>query len=465
MAIMLSTGLATVAVGQSTDPAVFVRTYPNAAQGYVSSLTIAPDGAPALVAAYPTADTGAQAIALSPDGHFVAVAHGTANTIEEAIDIFGVNPDASLVHLYSGFVPNSPLSMEWLNRNTLAVTKTSLSGANSVGVYRWDAIAQTLTEIDREDSGSFNSEILRHPHGRFLVANDTTQNVIRVFEILENGELDSVWTQPTGGLYQFGFGFNELGTALYAGCGISSGSSKAIGYAFDLTTGQLDPLPGSPYTSPGSAPNEVDVEETGSWAFMSHGSDATLRSFSVQPDGSLVSANFAFDVGMQGSLGEADTLGSRLYVTDNTTAADGKSGIYAFEIDPTNGRFSMIGTDLVSTGSSTPDGFDLWNPAEGIYLETTTLQRGEDATIRLTNCTPDELVGLAYSVSGPARVFVPRIGATIGLDDAVLFDTTRANENGVATWSVTVPSNAPNHVWLQAAQIGRVSNVLQRRVN
>src|SRR5690606_15857449 len=110
-------------------------------------------------------------------------------------------------------VPDSPLTIAWVRPDRLAVTQTSFGGSNSVGMYAWDGL--TLVEIDREDAGGFSSEIAVHPHGRFLYANDTWDNALRVFEILEDGSLAPVQLYPTGGLYQFGLGFSPDGRALY----------------------------------------------------------------------------------------------------------------------------------------------------------------------------------------------------------------------------------------------------------
>src|SRR5690606_15575975 len=155
-------GVAAGATAQVEQRAVFTRTFPNAAPGYASSLLIEDDGNLTLVGAFATSDTGPQAISLSPDGRWLAVAPGTSTNISENLDVFEVMPDGTLEYVSTTDVPDSPLTIAWVRPDRLAVTQTSFGGSNSVGMYAWDGL--TLVEIDREDAGGFSSEIAVHPH-------------------------------------------------------------------------------------------------------------------------------------------------------------------------------------------------------------------------------------------------------------------------------------------------------------
>src|SRR5690606_5011864 len=117
--------------------------------------------------------------------------------------------------------------------------------------------------------------------------------------------------------FPLGMGMTPDASKLYATGGISGSGHDIV--AFDVNVGgSLELDFSSPYLSPGDSPKLIKVSEDGACAFAGHGRDATIQGFAVDPiDGSLTPTGVSFDVGLQGSLGDAEIIGETLIVTDN----------------------------------------------------------------------------------------------------------------------------------------------------
>ena len=161
--------LTSVAAAQSSEPAIFVT---NNVGDSVAAMTVNLDGSLAFVGTF-AAGEGPQTISLTPDGRFLAVGHGTISSTTEELRIFQVNSDATLTHLLTSLVPDSPLDAQWLDNAFLAVTETSLSGDNHVRTFRYDDLANTLTPDDVDFTGDFNTALDRTDDGAFLFANSS----------------------------------------------------------------------------------------------------------------------------------------------------------------------------------------------------------------------------------------------------------------------------------------------------
>lgn len=452
---------AATASGQSIEPAVFIVTYPNAAQGKLSSMTVNPDGTLNLIGVYDTSDTGPQAISLSPGGRYVALSHGTANGVSEKLDIFRVHADARMTFVLTKLVPDSPLDLVWINDHLLAVAQTDLGGSNSVGIYDFDESAPALTEIARHDAGRFCSNLAMHPHGRYLFANDSSSNAIYTIEMFPDDSSAPVGTLFTG-YYPLGMGITHDGKQLYAGGGISGGGRIVLGYAISALDGSLTGLPGAPYTSDGSSPKLVVTSIDDKYAYVGHGTDATLRTMRINVDGSLTSTGYSFDVGLQGTLGKVAVLDNLLFVTDNSTAIDGKSGVYSFTIQ-TDGSLVMNGGDLFSTGSTSPNSIAAWDPRQRMVLAVSDVIMGQQAGFRVTGAPPNAVFGLAYTLRGPGRVQPNGWGVWIDLAHPVQAGPIRrADASGSATFTLDVPVRSVPLVWFQAVRPDVKSNVVVR---
>jgi 6-phosphogluconolactonase (cycloisomerase 2 family) len=354
------------AAGQASDAMLFVANNGNL-EGSVSSLRIEPDGTLTVVDVLVTgtgdeAGTNAQSIDLTPDGRFLATGHGTGNEVVEQLTIISVAADGTLSTHGVFQTPDSPLDLKWLRNNVLAVTRTSLSVTNEVIVYAFDPDVPSLTQIDSDATGSFNTDLTVDREHGLLYGQDSFGFTVSSFRVEAGGTLTHVQTIGTGGVYPLGVGVSPDGGMLYAGGGISSGGNKIIGFNVNTATGTMAAMPASPFTSPGASPKQVAVSADGQFAIAAHGTDATFRSFSINAEtGALTSTGFSFDVGLQGSLSEVAASGDLVFALDNTTAIDGVRGAYSFTLNP-NGSFTQNGP-LLDTGGISPWRMAVWSPA------------------------------------------------------------------------------------------------------
>lgn len=351
----LSAGLlSTTSVAQSTAPAVFVT---NNVSDTVTSLTINADGSLALVGTF-TAGEGPQSISLSPNGQFLAVGHGTISSTTEELRIFEVNGDATLTPRLTDLVPDSPLDVQWLNDTVLAVVETDFSASN-VRTFDFDDISNALTQIDIQQTGGFTSRVASSADGMRLFANDTFGNdSITSLSVDAAGNMSLVETQLTGSLFAVNMGLARDASFLYGAGGISGGGNAILGYSVDAA-GMLDPLPGSPFASPGASPKVIAITGDDEILVAGHGTDATFWSFMRdKTSGALTATTNSFDVGGQGTLADLQIMDDLLFVTDSSTAIDGAAGIYSFRVNA-DGSFTQLGP-IVDTQGVRPEYIATW---------------------------------------------------------------------------------------------------------
>ncbi len=97
------------------------------------------------------------------------------------------------------------------------------------------------------------------------------------------------------------------------------------------------------------------------YLLVGHGTDATVRSAAINAaTGNLTYTGHFFDVGLQGTLGDVQTLDDLFFVTDNSTAIDGIMGVYSFRLNA-NGSFTQNGP-IVDTGGIAPRSIAVWEP-------------------------------------------------------------------------------------------------------
>lgn len=338
---------------QAIDPTVFVT---NNVSDEISVFRIQQDGSLVWLANYPTGD-GPQAMALSPNGRYLAVGHGTSNQLTEEMRFYEVNSDGSLTPLFTGLVPDSPLDVVWIDDDTIAVTDTEIGGTNVVQTYDVDLNTNQIIFIDDGFTGSFSTDLELNPSRTRLYANDSFGDRIFVFDVQPTGELTELVTIGTAPNFAVSLSISHDDTRLYCGGGISGDGNRVLGYEVQ-GDGNLVPLPGSPFFSPGESPKNAAFTEDDSMLFVGHGTDATLRAFFIEPDGALTYTGYFFDVGLQGTLDSVAIMGDLLFVTDESTAIDGIYGVYSFRIDQKNGSLDEIG--LFETFGTRPEKIVPW---------------------------------------------------------------------------------------------------------
>ncbi|HRQ75608.1 MAG TPA: beta-propeller fold lactonase family protein [Phycisphaerales bacterium] len=369
IALAASMSLCAAASAQSKNPAIFVANNGNL-EGSVTSMLVNPDGSLTFVqklvtgtapnTSNPDWGTNCYSIAISPDGRHLAIGHASADSMPGRMTIMSVNTDATIVQQGAFNIPRTPMSIVWLDDEHIAVTETRSSGTNRVRVYHYAWEEAELTLTDFEPTGSFTSSLALHASGQYLFPQNSLGGAsISSFKVNPGGTLDFVQTVGTGGTYPLGLGTSPNGRWLYAGGGISSGGKAIIGYDIDPNTGMLTVQPGSPYTSPGSSPKQVVVSSDNAYAIAGHGTDATVRTFSIHPStGALTPTGFFFDVGVQGSLGDLTIMGDLLFVPDRDTIFDGIRGVYSFTLNA-NGSLTQNGP-IVDTQGIGPNAIAAW---------------------------------------------------------------------------------------------------------
>lgn len=354
----LAVGLTATAAAQVSQRAAFVAHNYNL-RGSVSSFVFDASGQPVLVDNVVTPSTNAYAITLSPNGRYLAVTHATANDQFEDLDIIEVAADGTLTVARTFQVDDSALDAEWITDTLLAVAHTSVTDTNHIVIYRFNDEELTLTEVDREATAGFTTSIAVHPSRQYVYAESTGPSMIHSCAVAPDGTLTLIEAQGTG-LYPLGMSITNDGTKLYAGGGVSGTGHEVIGAAINAD-GSLTMLGSSPFYSPGSSPKDTAITPDDAYVFVAHGTDATVRSFALDAEtGVLTYTGNSFDVGLQGSLGDAVVLDELLLVTDNTTAIDGIRGLYAFTIHP-DGSFTPNGA-IVDTGDLVPQEIEVWTP-------------------------------------------------------------------------------------------------------
>jgi 6-phosphogluconolactonase (cycloisomerase 2 family) len=312
--------------------------------------------------------TNAYAISLSPDGVYLAASHATSASVLEQISLIRVNPDATLTFEAAAQTPDSPLDVEWVTDSLLVATRTRTSGTNEIILYRVDRGPIRLTEVDREPAGSFASRLAIGPNNLVFV-NDSPLSgggQLRVFRLdPDSRTLTALSPAFTSTTYALGMGLTPDGTRVYVAGGAST-PYRIGALALDPVTGALTDIAGAPFPSLGQSPKECVASPDGTLLFVGHGTDSTIRSHAINPDGSLSEIAVAYDVGTQSSLGDiasmrtptADGTLDLLFFTDKETFDGTPRGVFSAEMNP-GGSISLLTTRL-DTGAITPNDIAAW---------------------------------------------------------------------------------------------------------
>ncbi len=102
-----------------------------------------------------------------------------------------------------------------------------------------------------------------------------------------------------------------------------------------------------------------------------------------------------------------------------------------------------------------------WSPPH-MALSHTPLRAGERAVFATSCSTPGERVNFIYSTRGLGSVFIPPLGISIDLDRPHLIGHSIADPSGEASLGRAIPPGASGRtLWLQAAEVGRKTEVVE----
>lgn len=98
-------------------------------------------------------------------------------------------------------------------------------------------------------------------------------------------------------------------------------------------------------------------------------------------------------------------------------------------------------------------------------LDVDLLFAGANAMLRAYGSTPNEMVYFVYSTRGLGETNVNQLGVTLRLDRPALAGQDAADSSGLAELRVKVPwGTTGRRIWFQAAQNGRVTDVVYRKI-
>ena len=100
-----------------------------------------------------------------------------------------------------------------------------------------------------------------------------------------------------------------------------------------------------------------------------------------------------------------------------------------------------------------------------LRLDASNIVAGVRCQVEAFRCTPGASVAFLYSTAGLGSTFIPQLNVTVDLDSPHLIGVDTADGTGYATLIQHVPNAAQGrHLWMQAAEQGRTSNVIERDV-
>lgn len=359
-------GMAARSPAQSSTRAVFVPHYfpvnsVSPIGATIAAFRISDSGDATLVENEPSGEW-TQAIALSPNGRFIASANGTSSTTTEELRIYRVEADASLTPLLQTSTPDSPLDMVWVTDDVLAVTRTQ-SGGSSILTYRWNEAANTLTLADSKPSGYFNSAVTKHPTRPWIYTQDSG--------VFGGSRMVQRWSVAADGVMTAGAGSASVdpplaprispdGRWMFSGTG-AFGANTVAAWSLDPVNGDPAELSeaGSPFVSPGDTPYWTAVSTDSRYVFVGHTRDDTVRTFEIdQVTGAISPTGFSFNAGPRSSLGPFAVLDNFLIVLKDS---NDPIGMWVFRIEQ-NGDLTQIGP-LHSTGNRRPElDIAVWSP-------------------------------------------------------------------------------------------------------
>lgn len=349
-------GVAAAAGAQTDFPTIFLV---HNVSDSVVAYRVEGDGTPTQVGYVDVSDWPTD-IAVSPDGSRLALTHATSNSVE-VLTIIAVASDGGLTKMAEFSIPDSPLAVDWIGDDVVAVA-SSVFGNSSFRTYRYsEDPSPTLSLLDTETPGGFLTALEPNADRSVLYANDSSASVVRAYTVNGDGTV-GLLSQTATGLYPIDIKLTPDGGRMYAGCGISGTGKNMLG--FDVQGDGSLLLHNPPYSSPGQSPAYMCPTGDGAYLFVGHGTDATVRSFAIDPStGALSATGFSFDVGLQGTIGDVVEVNGFVFITDESTATDGIYGLYSFILNG-DGSLTQNGPILETPGTR-PETMVVWNPGSG----------------------------------------------------------------------------------------------------
>ena len=126
-------------------------------------------------------------------------------------------------------------------------------------------------------------------------------------------------------------------------------------------------------------------------------------------------------------------------------------------------------TDHVQDSGIVDMGYHYDDSPAGMFLlsvEGYPLHAGQSATFAVTDGQSNKNTWLVYSLTGLGSTYVPPLYVSLDLANPALALSGTTGGYGSISWSPLIPNNVPPglNVWLQAVQIGQVTNIVATTV-
>jgi 6-phosphogluconolactonase (cycloisomerase 2 family) len=190
---------------------------------------------------------------------------------------------------------------------------------------------------------------VRHPSGKFLLAPNADSGSLAVFAIdAGSGALGAVSGSPfpTDGTSSLAVAAHPTRNFVYVtNANVVTPPSSIAAFQINPTSGELTPVPGSPFTLIHGSSSAPSIDPSGKFLYTSPSVSQTLQGFAINPDtGALTAVPGAqVQTGSSRSRVSIDPSGRYLYCVNSDLDT-----VSSYAINPTTGALTMINT--VSTG-------------------------------------------------------------------------------------------------------------------
>jgi subtilisin-like proprotein convertase family protein len=265
---------------------------------------------------------------------------------------------------------------------------------------------------------------------------------------------NSDWKINGGGLdinYNYGFGAMDADAA----CNLAAGWAN-VGPELELRTGSVSVGQSIPDNNDAgvdrivSVPNDISVENVELRLKATHNSIGHLRVELISPSGTK----------------------SVLAATRNDSQNNYNNYVFTTVRhwdERSNGDWTIHVSDRTSGTTGTWDNFELriyghdgQGGGQGMSLTSSALIPGVTAIVNLADATASAPAWLAYSLAGLGSTPIGALGVTLDLASPQQAGSVlTVDANGDGSWSLPIPGGSSGvSVWLQALQMGEVSDVV-----
>ena len=224
--------------------------------------------------------------ALDKDGEYLYIAGRNSN----AVAVMEIDSQTGALSLVKG----SPYPGGYLPRSVAVhpsdrfVYMTNIND-DTVSGYRVNSTTGELSNIPGSPfiAGDAPQYIKVHSAGKYAFVSSWNSREIIVFEINnDSGALLEKHILPLGeGVFPFGLTIHPNGKFLY----VANWFGGTYGFSIDVLTGELMPIPGSPFVNVGSLNVQVEVESGGNFAFVTNYDSNHVTVYSVNQQTGVLS--------------------------------------------------------------------------------------------------------------------------------------------------------------------------------